>query len=52
MDQDHQRMDGLLVVEEVLVLVVTPVVVVDTPHLQDLMLVVDMVDQTITRLQD
>ncbi len=45
-DQDHQRMDGLPVVEEVLVLLATLVVVVDIPHLQDLMLVVVMVDQT------
>jgi hypothetical protein len=52
MDQDQQRMVGLLVVVEVLVLVVPLVVVADIPHLQDLMLVVDMVDQTRTHLQD
>ena len=45
-------MDGLLVVAVVVVPVVPLVVVVATPHLQDLMLVVDMLDQTRTRLQD
>ena len=45
-------MDGLLAEEAVVVPAVPLVVVADIPHLQDLMLVVDMVDQTRTHLQD
>tara|TARA_B100000073_G_scaffold267879_1_gene227483 strand:+ start:501 stop:677 length:177 start_codon:yes stop_codon:yes gene_type:complete len=52
MDQDHQRMDGLLVAVAVAVPAVIPVVVVVTLILKDLLLVVVMVDQTITHLQD
>tara|TARA_B100002019_G_scaffold208701_1_gene181377 strand:+ start:524 stop:682 length:159 start_codon:yes stop_codon:yes gene_type:complete len=52
MDQDHQRMDGLLVVAVVLDLVVLLVEVVEVPQLQVSLLVVDMVDQTKTHLQD